>query len=543
MSEQKVRNTFSRIYAELERFHKVVRKDGLLEKNIMNIGGDPTYLQDMREHIDFLMNSLEDAEHGALGHIVESHSSNKNMVTEGVLDGDDEDGFMARSQLYFMARDAIQLHGIINDRDNLPNWVSSKITAASEGIDSVRRYMEYNTQVKGNEYSQQGQMEEDITKFEVEKLEDVNAHSELAMRLAQDFGTEEEQELVADIYNKHMRRGHIERDEQLARDEVIRKYYGSVTEEDNSVEEDYELENIQEMADAYAYSKTADELRKYASQDTEDMDYADFMDTADTLDDLAKANVIQQSEILGDLNARLRVMDTSPREYIYSLMQAHGLMENNAESEERPYVCVHATKGKHECTATSSYGAAKKAASHWKLKSTSGIDAYLADVETVAEAESPMVRATIPNNTSDTAAKLQKLAKEKGVEYARQGRTVTLTGPRMNVRNIFLKMAYAPGNHPEMELVTETKNYEYKDGKVHISRENFRKVHTDYKNSESGKERMVILDPKTQATVSAPVVFTEGVDFEGSADAADPRKIAQAMMKSAKARAKKKAGK
>lgn len=55
------------------------------------------------------------------------------------------------------------------------------------------------------------------------------------------------------------------------------------------------------------------------------------------------------------------------------------------EAEERPYVCVHDKKGKHECTATSSYGAAKKAAKHWGLKSTAGIDAHLADVEHVAE--------------------------------------------------------------------------------------------------------------------------------------------------------------
>ena len=56
-----------------------------------------------------------------------------------------------------------------------------------------------------------------------------------------------------------------------------------------------------------------------------------------------------------------------------------------AENEMRPYICVHATKGKHECHADSSYGAAKKAAAHWKLKSTAGIDTHLADVEKVAE--------------------------------------------------------------------------------------------------------------------------------------------------------------
>ena len=59
----------------------------------------------------------------------------------------------------------------------------------------------------------------------------------------------------------------------------------------------------------------------------------------------------------------------------------------NESAEERPYVCVHAKKGKHECTATSSYGAAKKAAKHWGLKSTAGIDAYLADVKHVAESD------------------------------------------------------------------------------------------------------------------------------------------------------------
>ena len=46
---------------------------------------------------------------------------------------------------------------------------------------------------------------------------------------------------------------------------------------------------------------------------------------------------------------------------------------------EAKYICVHAKKGKYECEAESSYGAAKKAAEHWGLKGTSGIDAHLAD--------------------------------------------------------------------------------------------------------------------------------------------------------------------
>lgn len=54
------------------------------------------------------------------------------------------------------------------------------------------------------------------------------------------------------------------------------------------------------------------------------------------------------------------------------------------EAEERDYICVHAKKGKYECSGTSSYAAAKKAAEHWGLKSTAGIDAHLVDEKKTA---------------------------------------------------------------------------------------------------------------------------------------------------------------
>lgn len=63
------------------------------------------------------------------------------------------------------------------------------------------------------------------------------------------------------------------------------------------------------------------------------------------------------------------------------LMEAWRKSNEAEESGDRPYVCVHAKKGKCEVRASSSYGAAKKAAEKWKLKTTAGIDAYLADTE------------------------------------------------------------------------------------------------------------------------------------------------------------------
>ena len=72
------------------------------------------------------------------------------------------------------------------------------------------------------------------------------------------------------------------------------------------------------------------------------------------------------------------------------------------EQKERPYICVHADKGKHETHAVSSYDAAKNAAEHWGLKSTSGIDAHLAegnDEHTGSGRKMQVTQADKDNNT------------------------------------------------------------------------------------------------------------------------------------------------
>jgi hypothetical protein len=71
---------------------------------------------------------------------------------EGVLDSTDEDGWMAKSQLYKLSKYSVQLHGMINDTDNLEPWVQAKITKASEAIGAVMHYMEY---LEINDYPEQ----------------------------------------------------------------------------------------------------------------------------------------------------------------------------------------------------------------------------------------------------------------------------------------------------------------------------------------------------------------------------------------------------
>ena len=78
----------------------------------------------------------------------------------------------------------------------------------------------------------------------------------------------------------------------------------------------------------------------------------------------------------------------------------------------------------------------------------------------------------------------------------------------------------------EAEL-DEAKNYKIKNGKIHISKANFRKVHKDYKNSTKGKERMMALDPKSGATTSYEVVFEE-VELDEASARADARRSMRA---------------
>ena len=100
-------------------------------------------------------------------------------------------------------------------------------------------------------------------------------------------------------------------------------------------------------------------------------------------------------------------------------------MESINEAEEKPYICVHADKGKHECHATSSYGAAKKAAEHWGMKSTAGIDAHLAVDE--AEYQGKKVTLNKPIRTGKDEPKKFKVYVKDGdkvklVRFGHQGK-------------------------------------------------------------------------------------------------------------------------
>ena len=85
---------------------------------------------------------------------------------------------------------------------------------------------------------------------------------------------------------------------------------------------------------------------------------------------------------MGDYTAIEELLMSCPEDALKSFLSE---VESVQEQKEKSYICVHADKGKHECRAKSSYEAAKKAAAHWNMKSTAGIDAHLATEEAVEE--------------------------------------------------------------------------------------------------------------------------------------------------------------
>lgn len=64
-----------------------------------------------------------------------------------------------------------------------------------------------------------------ITKKERDELEATNQHGELALRLAESFGTAAEIEKIKSINTEHMQKGSITAKDQKERDAISTKYY------------------------------------------------------------------------------------------------------------------------------------------------------------------------------------------------------------------------------------------------------------------------------------------------------------------------------
>ena len=53
------------------------------------------------------------------------------------------EGRMTRSQLFHIAEYAAELHEMLKDHDDLPEWVQSKVSVMANNIGKIKHYLEY----------------------------------------------------------------------------------------------------------------------------------------------------------------------------------------------------------------------------------------------------------------------------------------------------------------------------------------------------------------------------------------------------------------
>ena len=403
MSEQKIDRTFTRVMDEINRLQKAFKKGGKFEQAVAELGGDIAWFNDINEAFDNLYDTLEDAHMGAVLHLQNEDVTESKQINEGVLDADDDDGFMARSQLYFMARDAIQLHGIIGDTDDLEPWVQSKIAQAAQGMDAVRRYTEYNAMKQEMPMDSAMDMEEDedldeavgkLGKYALAAMLGLGAvkgidatsakHSPLGQALdhAASTWSGEEAAQALELYKNidlYADEGHGPLRHWASQNQDLINQFKESTVSEGSY-------GKKKKKKYYEQETNESSLEDKLMNDAKEMDMEDFVAHA-------MKHGMKKSDAYGmwdDMNPYDEdyiepFSDDDYDEFGVRHSTSFNMPPKNESAEEKPYICVHAKKGKHECHASSSYEAAKKAASHWKMKSTAGIDAHLAVEETVNE--------------------------------------------------------------------------------------------------------------------------------------------------------------
>jgi len=122
-------------------------------------------------------------------HGVKVVPESKKTIKEGVLDDQDDDGFMAKRQLYDLAKYSIKLHRMIQDGDNLEPWIQAKITKAADYIDSVKHYLEYQ-QVSGA-----GDIADQIGMDDMSGIDDMDGMDQTLGAIGPDMPQEEVMEI------------------------------------------------------------------------------------------------------------------------------------------------------------------------------------------------------------------------------------------------------------------------------------------------------------------------------------------------------------
>lgn len=89
------------------------------------------------------------------------------------VDGEyDQEGYMTKSQLYKIGQYAMELHDMIGDGDNLPEWMQSKVAQMSQMISDVKHALEYDQEEGDYEEHQEEYSGLDMQDFPQEEVQE-----------------------------------------------------------------------------------------------------------------------------------------------------------------------------------------------------------------------------------------------------------------------------------------------------------------------------------------------------------------------------------
>ena len=352
----------------------------------------------------------------------------------------------------------------LDDEGSLPSWWTNKVAIAVDKLDGMADYLD--TQVEDINLDEKAGDIADLKKL----IGELNKASK--MHLAQSKRVEAHVQMMSDA-NRPIHKRDEEFKKQL---NMLHQIVG-------------ELEKASD-----AHKGQSSNIKKHLDYMGEGIE----MENENELDEDAKMGK-QSDDNLKSMMKKFRDMEKKdPKEpstkfmikRIGKEMKKRGLKEMNEDNELIQRVA--------------------NAISFYEAKSSTGYELYHKDFSSAMQHAYAFAKKkygiTIdPKEIDDKVATgPKKPSKDKTNKYRLKGDKGQVQIQVTNLDNKRFEL-----NMYKEEVEMDEAKYEY-DGKVvKISKKEFRKVHKDYKNSTKGKERMMILDPKTQGSISVPVQFEE----------------------------------
>lgn len=92
--------------------------------------------------LDEITNQLDEVEDSFIEQINEARVTlNENEYGEG---------WMIKSQLYNIAKNAMKLHKIVNEKEDFEDWVQAKLTIVDDYMSTIAHFIEYRKMTVGN---------------------------------------------------------------------------------------------------------------------------------------------------------------------------------------------------------------------------------------------------------------------------------------------------------------------------------------------------------------------------------------------------------